>query len=245
MCRTHTGVYTIMSVNPACNHSLVKQGDTVSSRDWTARRHCTDRTSGREGNPWRTFEHAHSSLSVVWSTEHPGRTKEPPCVLSGSLTGIGLAREVQASLQLGDDLRSELRTLLRPTLDITYKVLCECGILRTQTTQLCRFPCCLPHGVDGFPLIHWCLVGRKKKKSSHPVRNGWTAIRLPRFKATSVFVEKHLNPLHSFQKMVLYNCDILDSDASILRTLCPDELTLRGDTVYSHSLVLLRPLRIA
>lgn len=45
--------------------------------------------------------------------------------------------------------------------------------------------------------------------------------------------------------MVLYNCDILDTDASIRRTLCPDELTLRGDTVYSHSLVLLRPLRIA
>lgn len=42
--------------------------------------------------------------------------------------------------------------------------------------------------------------------------------------------------------MVLYNCGILDTDASIRRTPCPDELALRGDTVYSHSLVLLRPL---
>lgn len=44
---------------------------------------------------------------------------------------------------------------VRPTLDITHKAPSDRGILRAQTTQLCRFPSCLPHGVDGFPLIHW------------------------------------------------------------------------------------------
>lgn len=141
-------------------HSLVEQGDTISSRDWTAMQHCTVSTSRSEGNPWRTFECAYTSLSVVWSTEHPGRTKEPPCVLCGSLTGIRLAWEVQASLTAGGGVTwaqnwPPTNSAVRPTLDITHKAPSDRGILRAQTTQLCRFPSCLPHGVDGFPLIHW------------------------------------------------------------------------------------------
>lgn len=146
-------------------HSLVKQGDTISSRDWTAMQHCTVSTSKSEGNPWRTFECAYTSLSVVWSTEHPGRTKELPCMLGGSLTGIGLAWEVQASLTAGGGVTWAQNW--PPT-----HLCCETHI--GHYTQGSQWPGHTKNSNNVFLLVflmesmgfHWsieCLVGRKNR----------------------------------------------------------------------------------